>query len=76
MWNFMQGKCFRVLREECSEWDICQLRKSIINYMKSPDFKPAITLDESIIRHLYENEAQKVDMFTNDSPDELKPKVK
>lgn len=47
-----------------------------LNYMKSPDIKPSITLDESIIRHLYENEAQKVDMFTNDSPDELKPKVK
>ena len=44
--------------------------------MKSPGIKPSITLDESIIRHLYENEAQKVDMFTNDSPDELKLKVK
>jgi hypothetical protein len=53
-----------------------QLRKSIINYMKSPDFKPAITLDESIIRHLYDNEARQVNMFTNDSPDELKPKIK
>ena len=44
--------------------------------MKNPDIKPSITLDESIIRHLYENEAQKVDMFTNDFPDELKLKVK
>lgn len=53
-----------------------QLRKSIINYMKSNDFKPSITLDESVIRHLYENEARQVNMFTNDSPDELKPKIK
>ena len=53
-----------------------QLRKSIINYMKSNDFKPTITLDESVIRNLYEKEAQKVDMFTKDSPDELKPKIK
>jgi hypothetical protein len=53
-----------------------QLRKSIINYMKSNDFKPTITLDESVIHNLYEKEAQKVDMFTKDSPDELKPKVK
>ena len=44
--------------------------------MKSPDIKPSITLDESIIRHLYENEARQVNMFTNDSPDELKPKIK
>lgn len=53
-----------------------QLRKSIINYMKSNDFKPTITLDESVIRHLYENEARQVNMFTKDSPDELKPKIK
>ena len=53
-----------------------QLRKSIINYMNSDAFKPAITVDESIIRNLYENEAKKVDMFTKDSPDELKPKIK
>ena len=53
-----------------------QLRKSIINYMKSNDFKPSITLDESVIRNLYEKEAPKVDMFTKDSPDELKPKIK
>ena len=29
MWHFMQGRCFKVLREECAEWDISQLRKSI-----------------------------------------------
>jgi type I restriction enzyme S subunit len=27
MWHFMQGRCFKVLREECAEWDISQLRK-------------------------------------------------
>ena len=44
--------------------------------MKSPDFKPSITLDESVIRNLYDKDAPKVDMFTNESPDELKPKIK
>lgn len=53
-----------------------QLRKSIINYMNSDAFKPTITIDESIIRNLYENEAKQVNMFTKDSPDELKPKIK
>ena len=52
------------------------LGKSIINYMKSNDFKPSITLDESVIRHLYENDSKAVNMFTKDSPDELKQKVK
>ena len=52
-----------------------QLRYSILHYMQSTDFRPAITLPVETIRHLYEREAPPVDMFTNDSPDELKPKL-
>ena len=52
-----------------------QLRYSIMRYMQSDDFQPAITVSADVIRHLYEREAPKVDMFTNDSPDELKPKI-
>ena len=28
MWHFMQGTCYKVLREECPEWDFYQLRKA------------------------------------------------
>ena len=53
-----------------------QMRQSILRYMQSEDFKPTTTVSVDVIRHLFEREAPKVDMFTNDSPDELKPKIK
>lgn len=52
-----------------------QMRKSIIDYMQSTDFNPAITLEPSVISNLFEKESKAVDMYTNDSPDELKPKI-
>ena len=52
-----------------------QLRQSILRYMQSEDFNPTTTVSVDVIRHLFEREAPKVDMFTNDSPDELKPKI-
>ena len=53
-----------------------QLRRSILLYMSSEAFRPSLSLDEEVLRHLYEREAPPVNMFTNDSPDELKPKFK
>ena len=53
-----------------------QMRKALLSYMKSPDFHPSINLAPEIITRLFEEEAPRVDMFTNDSPDELKPKLK
>ena len=52
-----------------------QLRYSILRYMQSPDFKPDTEVSVDVIRHLFELEAPKVDMFTKDSPDELRPKL-
>ena len=52
-----------------------QLRYSILRYMQSSDFNPSLHLDVDVIRHLFEREAPHVDMFTNESPDELKPKI-
>ncbi len=52
-----------------------QLRYSILKYMQSEQFQPSVTVSVDVIRHLYEREAPKVNMFTNDSPDELKPKL-
>ena len=52
-----------------------QLRYSILRYMQSNDFNPTLHLDVDVIRHLFEREAPRVDMFTNESPDELKPKI-
>lgn len=52
-----------------------QMRASILRYMNSEKFKPQYTLDAHCITDLYTKEAPKVDMFTKDSPDELKPKL-
>ena len=52
-----------------------QLRYSILRYMQSDRFQPAVTVSPDVIRHLFERTAPPVNMFTNESPDELKPKI-
>ena len=53
-----------------------QMRQAILAYMQSEDFQPSLTLQPKVISNLFTKDAPKVDMFTNDSPDELKPKLK
>ncbi len=52
-----------------------QLRRSILAYMQSPDFNPQLTLEPETVTALYEQATRQPDMFTNESPDELKPKL-
>ena len=54
---------------------IAQMRKAVITYMQSDDFRPQYTVDLQCIKDLFTKEAPKVNMYTNDSPDELKPKL-
>ena len=51
-----------------------QMRAAILDYMQSADFQPALVLTPETIRHFYTEQAPPVDMYTNQSPDELKPK--
>lgn len=44
--------------------------------MMSDDFNPILSLDKQIIEDLFVKSVPAVDMFTKDSPDELKPKLK
>ena len=53
-----------------------QMRQAILSYMQSDDFQPVITLTPETVSHFYTEQAPPVNMFTNDSPDELKPKIK
>ncbi len=53
-----------------------QMRKSILQYMNSPYFHPVWTIDKERILDLFTKVAGEVNMYTNDSPDELKPKLK
>ena len=53
-----------------------QLRKSILEYMQSDRFQPVIRLEPQTLTNLFERTAPPVNMFTNESPDELKPALK
>ncbi len=52
-----------------------QMRKAILSYMQSDDFQPSLTLTEQDVRDFFERQAPAVKMFTDESPDELKPKL-
>lgn len=53
-----------------------QMRYAILKYMMSADFQPTMDLDMQVIEDLFTKSAPAVNMFTKDSPDELKPKLK
>lgn len=53
-----------------------QLRKSVLDYVQSDAFKPTMRLDVQVLKDLFTKTAPPVNMFTHDSPDELKPKIK
>lgn len=49
---------------------------ALIDYMESDSFQPALTLPVTVITDLFTKTAPPVNMYTKDSPDELKPKLK
>ncbi|MDD7247869.1 MAG: beta-glucuronidase [Prevotellaceae bacterium] len=53
-----------------------QMRRSIMDYMCSDAFNPQFTIAQERIADLFTKVAGEVNMYTNDSPDELKPKLK
>ncbi len=53
-----------------------QLRMSILSYMQSKNFRPKATVEIAQLQKIFTDMAPAVDMFTKDSPDELKPKIK
>ena len=53
-----------------------QMKSAILRYMNSDDFTPKLSLDIQVIQDLFDKEAPKVNMFTKESPDELKPVIK
>ena len=52
-----------------------QLRHAVLSYMRSEAFRPEATVSAETIAELFEREAPAVDMFTKESPDELKPAI-
>ena len=78
--NVLNGKVLMTTMDITNDLDrrivARQMRQAILRYMASDDFLPSLTLDPLTISNLYTKEAPRVDMYTNDSPDELKPKLK
>lgn len=52
-----------------------QMRNAILRYMQSADFSPTLIIEPAVIADLYTKQGPKVDMYTNGSPDELKPAI-
>jgi len=52
-----------------------QMRRAIERYMLSDDFQPRLVIEPQTVKHFFTEQAPPVNMFTNDSPDELKPKI-
>ena len=78
--NVLKGKLFITTMDLSSDLAhrlvARQMRKSVLEYMGSDSFRPALTLDLQTIRDFFEKQAPAVNMFTKESPDELKPKLK
>ena len=78
--NVLGGKLLMTTMDITSDLDhrvvARQMREAILSYMESDDFAPALTLKPEIIQNLFTKDGPKVSMFTKESPDELKPKLK
>ncbi len=53
-----------------------RMRNAILSYMAGDDFKPTITLQPETVTDFFTKETAPVEMYTNETPDELKPKLK
>jgi lysophospholipase L1-like esterase len=53
-----------------------QMYKSILDYMNSDKFRPAYTVEPELIASFFTKDAPKVNLFTKESPDELRPVVR
>ena len=78
--NVLKGKLLMTTMDIDSHLDrrvvARQMRQTILSYMQSDDFQPTLTLDPKVITDFFTKDGPQVSMFTNESPDELKPKIK
>ena len=77
--NVGKGKLMMTTMDLTSDLDnrhvARQMLHSELSYMQSDAFRPQWTIEKSLISNLFTKVAGEVNMFTNDSPDELKPKL-
>ncbi|MDE7409689.1 MAG: beta-glucuronidase [Muribaculaceae bacterium] len=78
--NVLNGKLFMTTMDLDSNLDkrivAKRMRNAVLDYMASEDFNPSITLQPEVITDFFTKETAPVEMYTNETPDELKPKLK
>ncbi len=78
--NVLNGKLFMTTFDIDSDLDkrvvARQMRHAIVSYISSERFNPSITLTPDQITAFFTTRTQPIKMYTNDSPDELKPTIK
>ena len=78
--NVLNGKLIMTSMDINNKLDnrpvAAQLRKAVLDYMNSDAFRPQQQITTKHVSDIYTKVAPKVDSYTKDSPDELKPKIK
>lgn len=78
--NVLNGKLFMTTMDIDSDLDnrivAKRMRNAILSYMASGDFNPSITLTPETVGDFFTKRTESIKMYTNESPDELKPKLK
>lgn len=77
--NVLNGKLFLTTMDIDRDLDnrvvARRMRNAILSYMASDRFAPTNTLDTETISNFFTKQTPPVEMYTNDTPDELKPKL-
>ncbi len=78
--NVLNGKLFMTTMDIDSNLDkrivAKRMRNAILSYMASEDFNPTMKLAPETIADFFTKETAPVEMYTDETPDELKPKLK
>ncbi|MDE5586643.1 MAG: beta-glucuronidase [Muribaculaceae bacterium] len=78
--NVLNGKLFMTTMDLDSDLDkrvvAKRMRNAVLDYMASEDFKPTVSLTPETVLDFFTKETAPVEMYTNETPDELKPKLK
>lgn len=78
--NVLNGKLFMTTMDIDNDLDkrivARRMRNAILEYMQSNSFTPSLTLEPTVIADFFTKETAPVEMYTNETPDELKPKLK
>lgn len=78
--NVLNGKLLMTTMDIDSDLDnrivAKRMRNAILSYMDSGDFAPSMSLSPETIADFFTKRTEPIQMYTTDSPDELKPKLK